>query len=126
MYIMHADYLSPILLSLPLFLPPYSLPPSGTPKHIDYESVKADLESLEGVKHAHSLQIWSLTLNKTALAVHLALGMHLFPSTLLKINHPSLPFPPSLLPPPLPPSFLFPSQNQGPTTRLFLNLLPAW
>ena len=30
---------------------------------------------MEGVKHAHSLQIWSLTLNRTALAVHLALGV---------------------------------------------------
>ena len=47
---------------------------SGTPKHIDYEAVKADLVDIDGVKHAHSLQIWSLTLNKTALAVHLALG----------------------------------------------------
>lgn len=45
----------------------------GTPKHIDYEAVKADLVDIDGVKHAHSLQIWSLTLNKTALAVHLAL-----------------------------------------------------
>jgi zinc transporter 2 len=45
----------------------------GTPKHINYEAVKADLVAMEGVKHAHSLQIWSLTLNRTALAVHLAL-----------------------------------------------------
>ena len=47
---------------------------TGTPKHINYEAVKADLTGIEGVKHAHSLQIWSLTLNRTALAVHLALG----------------------------------------------------
>ena len=48
---------------------------AGTPKHIDYEVVKNDLVKLDGVKHAHSLQIWSLTLNRTALAVHLALGI---------------------------------------------------
>ena len=48
---------------------------AGTPKHIDYEAVKNDLVGLDGVKNAHSLQIWSLTLNRTALAVHLALGI---------------------------------------------------
>ena len=55
---------------------------AGTPKHINYEAVKADLAGIEGVKHAHSLQIWSLTLNRTALAVHLALGEqtgHVYP-----------------------------------------------
>ncbi len=47
---------------------------TGTPKHIDYEGVREALQELEGVKHAHSLHIWSLTLNKTALSAHLALG----------------------------------------------------
>ena len=47
---------------------------AGTPKHLDYEAVKADLNSVEGVKQAHSLHIWSLTLNRTALSAHLALG----------------------------------------------------
>ena len=32
------------------------------------------LESIEGVIAAHSLHIWSLTVNKAALAVHLAIG----------------------------------------------------
>ncbi len=49
---------------------------TGTPKHIDYEDVRDALQELEGVKHAHSLHIWSLTLNKTALSAHLALGTH--------------------------------------------------
>ena len=48
--------------------------PSGTPKNIDYEEVKADLNSVDGVRQAHSLHIWSLTLNKTALSAHLVLG----------------------------------------------------
>ena len=46
----------------------------GTPKHLDYEEVKNDLNAVEGVKQAHSLHIWSITLNRTALAAHLALG----------------------------------------------------
>ena len=47
---------------------------TATPKHIDYEKVKRDLSSIPGVRTAHSLHIWSLTLNKTALAAHLVLG----------------------------------------------------
>lgn len=37
--------------------------------------VKDDLVGINGVKHVHSLNIWSLTLSKTALTVHLAIGM---------------------------------------------------
>ncbi len=44
---------------------------TGTPSHIDYEDVKADLEEIHGVKQAHSLHIWSLTTTRTALSAHL-------------------------------------------------------
>ncbi len=47
---------------------------AGTPKHLNYEEVKNDLNAVKGVKHAHSVHIWSITLNRTALAAHLALG----------------------------------------------------
>ena len=50
--------------------------PTGTPRHIDYASVLEDLQSIDGVRLAHSLYIWSLTLNKSALAAHLAVGEH--------------------------------------------------
>ena len=46
----------------------------GTPKNIKYNNVKLALESIEGVVAAHSLHIWSLTMSKAALAVHLAIG----------------------------------------------------
>ena len=49
---------------------------TGTPRHIDYAAVLDDLQSINGVRLAHSLYIWSLTLNKSALAVHLAVGEH--------------------------------------------------
>lgn len=47
----------------------------GTPKDIKYNNVKVSLEGIEGVVAAHSLHIWSLTVNKAALAVHLAIGV---------------------------------------------------
>ena len=47
---------------------------AGTPKHINYKELKEDLEDVRGVKKAHSLHIWSLTVNKTALAAHLVIG----------------------------------------------------
>ena len=49
---------------------------TGTPRHIDYAAVLEDLQSIEGVRLAHSLYIWSLTLNKSALAAHLAVGKY--------------------------------------------------
>jgi len=48
--------------------------PPGTPKHINYEDVKKELEKFHGVKKAHTLHIWSLNLDKIALAAHLVLG----------------------------------------------------
>lgn len=48
----------------------------GTPKDIKYNNVKVSLESIEGVVAAHSLHIWSLTVNKAALSVHLAIGWY--------------------------------------------------
>ena len=60
--------LPPPFLSSPPLLSP------GTPKHINFEEVKEELEKIDGVKQAHSLHIWSLTLDKIALAAHLVLG----------------------------------------------------
>ena len=67
---------------------------TGTPSHIDFEDVKADLEEIPGVKSAHSLHIWSLTTTRTALAAHLTIepGMNTQEvldkaSKMLKDNH---------------------------------------
>ena len=46
----------------------------GTPPDVSYSEVKKDLESIQGVRQAHSLHLWSLTTQKAALAVHLAVG----------------------------------------------------
>jgi zinc transporter 2 len=44
----------------------------GTPKGLDVDEVRETLEALSGVHSAHQLHIWSLTVGKTALAVHLS------------------------------------------------------
>ena len=49
---------------------------AGCNKDIKYNNVKVSLESIEGVVAAHSLHIWSLTVNKAALSVHLAIGWY--------------------------------------------------
>ncbi|VDK75740.1 unnamed protein product, partial [Onchocerca ochengi] len=47
----------------------------GTPAHISYGNLQSDLLSISGVRTLHSLHVWSLNMDKTALAVHLAIGI---------------------------------------------------
>ena len=42
---------------------------------VDYDDIRNGLLAVRGVKSIHNLSIWSLTLNKTAVAAHLVLGM---------------------------------------------------
>lgn len=46
----------------------------GSPRHLDYSAVLNALQSVEGVRLAHSLQLWSLSLSQSAATVHLAVG----------------------------------------------------
>ena len=46
------------------------------PRDVDYGDMKRDLEGLDDVKAAHSLHVWSLTVDKVAVAVHLAVGQY--------------------------------------------------
>jgi Co/Zn/Cd efflux system component len=50
----------------------------GVPSNINYTKVVDDLLQLPGVRNVHSLHIWSLSLQQTALSVHLAIGMNTF------------------------------------------------
>jgi zinc transporter 2 len=45
----------------------------GTPRGLNYQQVLQDLQNIKGVKLAHSLHMWSLTIDKPALAAHLAM-----------------------------------------------------
>lgn len=44
----------------------------GFPRDLNYATVKSALQSIKGVRMTHSLHVWSLTADRRALAVHLA------------------------------------------------------
>lgn len=48
------------------------------PSNLDYNSLLRSLQGLNGVRHVHSLNVWSLTLDTNALTVHLAVGKFSF------------------------------------------------
>ena len=43
----------------------------GTPSGISYDLVKKDLLKIQGVSNVHDLQMWSITVDKLAVMVHL-------------------------------------------------------
>ncbi|XP_033732151.1 zinc transporter 2-like [Pecten maximus] len=45
----------------------------GVPRDVDYNEIITDLEGLPGVKRAHDLSVWALTIDKNAIAIHLAI-----------------------------------------------------
>lgn len=46
----------------------------GTPTYLDYTEVMDTFLRIEGVLRVHNLRIWALSINKTALSAHLAIG----------------------------------------------------
>ncbi|XKL68844.1 hypothetical protein PGB90_006613 [Kerria lacca] len=56
----------------------------GIPKGIDYCDVLNTFMSINGVLKVHNLRIWALSLDKTALAAHLAVRPEINTSTVLK------------------------------------------
>lgn len=47
---------------------------SGSPKAIEFNSVKEVLLSVKAVKSMHCLHLWALTLGQALVSVHLAIG----------------------------------------------------
>jgi zinc transporter 2 len=47
----------------------------GVPSNVNYKKILDDLLRLPGVRNAHSLHIWSLSLQKIALSVHIAIDV---------------------------------------------------
>ena len=41
---------------------------------MSYAAMKSELGEIEGVRGVHSLNVWSLTMDKVAVGVHLAVG----------------------------------------------------
>ncbi len=46
----------------------------GVPKGLNFAEVRTALHELPGIVEVHNLRMWSLTMNKTAVSVHLATG----------------------------------------------------
>ncbi|KAK7091883.1 proton-coupled zinc antiporter SLC30A2-like isoform X2 [Littorina saxatilis] len=57
----------------------------GTPRNLNFEEVRDTFLNMEGVRDIHDLRLWSLTMNKTALAVHLAVEKGVDPMQVVKI-----------------------------------------
>ncbi|VDN52865.1 unnamed protein product [Dracunculus medinensis] len=45
----------------------------GVPSHVDYDSLQDDLKNINNVYTIHDLHIWSLSLNRLALSVHIVI-----------------------------------------------------
>lgn len=56
----------------------------GFPRNLNYGDVKNALTNVKGVKAAHSLHIWSLTIDKNTLSVHLAVDPDMDPHAVLQ------------------------------------------
>ncbi|KAL1228853.1 Proton-coupled zinc antiporter SLC30A2 [Trichinella pseudospiralis] len=56
----------------------------GSPRSISFNEVFSTLRSIEGVEKVHDLRIWSLTMDKIALSVHLAVNSDCNTQELLK------------------------------------------
>ncbi|XP_021343404.1 zinc transporter 2-like isoform X2 [Mizuhopecten yessoensis] len=56
----------------------------GTPRGMDIENVQSRLYKLPGVKDIHDLRVWSLSMDKLALSVHLAVSAGHDPLEILK------------------------------------------
>ena len=46
----------------------------GVPRSIHYLELRKDLKNIDGVCNVHSLHVWSLTMDRNAIAVHLAVS----------------------------------------------------
>ncbi|KAK6167326.1 hypothetical protein SNE40_021385 [Patella caerulea] len=56
----------------------------GTPRHLIFTDVRDAFYEVEGVKDIHNLRVWSLTMDKTALSVHIAVYKDADPLKVLK------------------------------------------
>ena len=45
----------------------------GKPLGYEYDKIASQLENVKGVKMIHSLHVWSLSVDKVAMSVHLAI-----------------------------------------------------
>lgn len=58
----------------------------GAPRTVNFTDVTQSLLEVEGVKEVHDLRMWSLSMNKIAIAVHLAVEKDRDPMDVLRIS----------------------------------------
>ncbi|CAL4112296.1 unnamed protein product, partial [Meganyctiphanes norvegica] len=56
----------------------------GAPPGVDYSALTTNLAAISGVKMVHSLHIWTLTMDKNAASVHLAIDSNSDPEVILQ------------------------------------------
>lgn len=59
----------------------------GVPKFLDYTDVMQTFLQIPGVVRVHNLRIWALSINKIALAAHLAVGTYIYILNYMKFVH---------------------------------------
>ncbi|KAJ8322012.1 hypothetical protein KUTeg_000483 [Tegillarca granosa] len=57
----------------------------GTPRRIDFSEVSKSFYAVPGIKDIHNLRVWSLSLDKLALSVHIAVAKDVDPLKILKL-----------------------------------------
>ena len=57
----------------------------GTPRGLNFEEVQNSFSRIPGVKDLHDLRMWSLSLNKITLSVHIAVDKSTDPLKVLKL-----------------------------------------
>lgn len=57
----------------------------ATPKYLDYTEVMNTFLAIDGVVRVHNLRIWALSINKVALAAHLAIRPGVSPESILRL-----------------------------------------
>ena len=54
--------------------PPQTISVTGSPEEVERELIEEDLTNLSGVAGVHGLHIWSLTMDRNVISVHLSVG----------------------------------------------------
>ena len=49
---------------------------SGSPEDVERELIEEDLTTLSGVAGVHGLHVWSLTMDRNVISVHLSVGKY--------------------------------------------------
>lgn len=75
-----------MITTFKIFLDIVNVLMEGTPRGIDITSVRSSFLKIPGVKDVHNLRLWSLSMDKIALSVHLAVDSQTDPLKILRIG----------------------------------------